>query len=711
MLIYLVLAAQFESFRDPLIILAGSVPPAISGALVFSFLGFTTLNIYSQVGLITLVGLVAKNGILIVQFANHLQETGMDKLHQIIEASGTRLRPILMTTAATVVGPFPLVLATGPGAGARNSIGIMLVSGMIIGSIFTLFVVPSLHMLLARRHVAVPAGEAVRQGSAVPIGATAVALALLLFAPPAQAQSLVPPAQTDTRPALQLTVDAAVRRAIENNPDLAVVRLATQAEGARVSEALGAYAPVFSTALGHSSNVVPPSNFLLGDRGVDTNDTFSSTGVRQRLRRGAGTWNVSWDTARTTTSSPITSFQPSLQSGFQLAFSQPLLKDRKMDPVRQQNIIAARNQSSAELRYNESVVQTTAAVKQAYWTLKATLANVGVQQRSLELADQLVRENRARVDVGLAPPLDLVQAQAETARRRENLILATTAAGDAEDRLRRLIIDPADVSFWRVRLEPTDEAVAAEAPPDVDAIVAGALGKRYDLARARNEVENARTNAEFLDNQKLPDVRLETSYRGNGLGGTQFLRSGGFPGTIVGSRSTGYGDVLGQMFGRSYPTWSLGLTASYTLGRSSEEASFARADIERRQAARRVATLEMQAVETIRQAARQVRSNLERIDAARAGATLAEQRLETETRRFEAGLSTSFLVTQAQRDLLQAQVAVLQATFDYQSSVVSFEALQQAPALGAGDTVGQRNGGVALMPPSAPRGLFRVGGN
>jgi multidrug efflux pump len=149
-LIYLVLAAQFESFRDPFIILAGSVPLAISGALTFSFLGLTTLNIYSQVGLITLVGLIAKNGILIVEFANHLQETGKDKLSAVIEAAGTRLRPILMTTAATVVGHFPLVTASGPGAGARNSIGIMLVSGMIIGTVFTLFVLPSIYVLVAR---------------------------------------------------------------------------------------------------------------------------------------------------------------------------------------------------------------------------------------------------------------------------------------------------------------------------------------------------------------------------------------------------------------------------------------------------------------------------------------------------------------------------------------------------------------------------------
>ena len=164
-LIYLVLAAQFESFRDPFIVLAGSVPLALSGALLFSFLNLTTLNIYSQVGLITLVGLISKNGILIVQFANHLQETGADKLAAIVEAAGTRLRPILMTTAATVVGHFPLVIASGPGAGARNSIGVMLVSGMIIGTAFTLFVVPSIYMVVARKRSPVPAAESVVRGS------------------------------------------------------------------------------------------------------------------------------------------------------------------------------------------------------------------------------------------------------------------------------------------------------------------------------------------------------------------------------------------------------------------------------------------------------------------------------------------------------------------------------------------------------------------
>src|SRR5262249_12594594 len=340
-LIYLVLAAQFESFRDPFIILAGSVPLAVSGALLFSFLGFTTLNIYSQVGLITLVGLVSKNGILIVEFANHLQEAGTKKLDAVIEAASTRLRPILMTTAATVVGHFPLVLATGPGAGARNSIGTMLVSGMIIGTLFTLFVVPSIYMLLARTRTAV-ADEAAdgkaRRDLRVRKLATAsmIALAIVLIPAALSAQQVDKSAAvSDKAETLPLTLEDAVRRAVEHNPDLAVVRLDTEVEAARVGETKGAYVPVFSSTLGRSTNTTPPSNFLLGDRGVDVNDWFSSTGVRQRLKWGGGTWSASWDTARTTTNNPLTSFDPSLESGVQLAFSQPLLRDRTIDTARQ----------------------------------------------------------------------------------------------------------------------------------------------------------------------------------------------------------------------------------------------------------------------------------------------------------------------------------------------------------------------------------------
>lgn len=172
LLIYLVLAAQFGSFRDPFIVLLGSVPLAITGALIFAFVNLTTINIYSQVGLITLVGLVAKNGILIVEFANHLQEQGRSKIAAVKEASLTRLRPILMTSAATVLGHFPLVLVTGAGAEARNSIGIVLVSGMLISTAFTLLWVPSIYVLIAAKKKPIDHGTEHRTGDAARAGAS-----------------------------------------------------------------------------------------------------------------------------------------------------------------------------------------------------------------------------------------------------------------------------------------------------------------------------------------------------------------------------------------------------------------------------------------------------------------------------------------------------------------------------------------------------------
>jgi outer membrane protein len=516
-------------------------------------------------------------------------------------------------------------------------------------------------------------------------------------------------AKSDQSGVLRLTLDEAVRRALDNNPDLAVVRLDTDADAARVAQSRAAFVPMFSTTFGRSSSATPPSNLLLGDQGINVSDLFSSTGFRQRLPWGSGSWSLSWDTARTTTNNPITTFDPSLQSGFEVAFSQPLFKDRAIDTARLQYIVAKRNQHTSDLRFREAVVQTVAAVKEAYWTLKASLANVTVQQRSLELAQELARQNKVRVDAGQNPPLDSVESEAEVAQRRESLIRARTLAADAEDALRRLIIDPADTAFWRVQIDPVEEPTPVGPPQDVDAAVSKAMTERFDVARAEQDLANAKTNVDFFRNQRLPDVRLETSYRGNGLGGTQFLHSGGFPGFVTGTRSLGLGDAVGQIFSNDFPTWSVGLTVSYPLGRSYEAASLAQAQVESRQTEQRIASLRIQAAETVRRAGRQIQSTAERVDAARAAATLAEERLQSEQRRYEVGLSTTFLVTQAQRDLLEAEVNLLQTTLDYESAQVSFEAVQQAPPLGAGDTIRVVGASIVQLPTPEPRGLFRPG--
>src|SRR5262249_5171500 len=246
--------------------------------------------------------------------------------------------------------------------------------------------------------------------------------------------------------------------------------------------------------------------------------------------------------------------------------------------------------------------------------------------------------------------------------------------------------------------------------PDIDAAVVSALDGRSDIGAAEHDVEKARTRVQYLANQRLPDVRLEASYRGSGLGGTQFLRTGGFPGVVTGTRSRGLADAAGQVFTNDYPTWSFGATISYPIGRSYEAASHAHGVIERDQAGHRGTSLPLAAAETIRRAGRRIRSAAERVDAARAGASLAEQRLDSEQRRYAVGLSTTFLVTQAQRDLLEAQVNLLQTSLDYESALVNFEAVQQAPPAGSPDGGAAPASDVVPLPAPAPRGLFRPGG-
>ena len=539
-------------------------------------------------------------------------------------------------------------------------------------------------------------------------------VAFALSATPALARQVpapavaAPGAAQAAGPALALTIDEAVRRAIDHNPDLAVVRLGIDVETSRVSGSRSAFAPVFSSTIGWSSFAVAPESSLLGSTPIETGDWFVSAGFRQRLRAGGGSWSVLWDAARTSTDSPFSSFDPAMQSGLLVAFSQPLFRDRTTDAARHQYVIAQKNLATSTLRFRESVVQTVAAVKHAYWTLKAAAANVTLQQRSLELAEELVRQNRARVEVGQTPPLDLVQAEAEVAQRRESLIDADATARDAEDRLRRWIMDPADTAFWAARLEPVSEPASAASTPDVEAAIAGALGGRYDLARARTDLDTADTQVSFFRNQRLPDLRLEASYRGGGAGGAQLLRSGPFPGQVTGVVNRGFGDVLGQLFSHEYPAWSVGVTASYPIGQSADDASLARVEIERRQAAARLASLQLEIAEGVRRAARQVQSTAERIEAARAGETLADQRLDVERKRFEAGLSTTFLVTQAQRDLLQAQVRRLQATLDHQAALVNFEAVQLASPEGGG-TLALRGPDIVVLSPPQPRGIFRQG--
>jgi outer membrane protein TolC len=505
------------------------------------------------------------------------------------------------------------------------------------------------------------------------------------LATPARAQEPAPP----DRPILELSLDDAVKRTLENNNDIAVERYNPELSEESIRLYRGNYDPLLTSTISQNSRTSPASNAFAGAQTVDSKTTTYNFGAVQELKTG-GNLRVDFTNNRGNTNSVFNTFNPSYNSSLNANLSQPFLRNFKIDANRLQLRVAKKNREISDVQFQQTVTNTVANVKDLYYDLLYAIDNLEAQRKSLSLAQKLLDENQIKVRVGTMAPLDVVAAQSEVASREEGVIVAEALVAEAEDAIKRTIFAQNDSATWALRIVPTDRPTAEPMAVDVESATKRAIEQRTDVVAARKNLENADANVQYASNQKLPDLNLIAAYGSSGIGGTVIEREG-FGGPIIRTIPGGYNDALSNVFGRDFPTWTFGVNFTYPIFNRQAQANSARAKISRDQTVASLRRLEMQVASEVRSAGRAVETNYKRVESTRAARVLAEQRLDAEQKKFAAGMSTNFAVTQAQRDLALASVLELRAVADYRKSLVNFERVQLA------------GGGVAFASSAASR--------
>jgi len=483
----------------------------------------------------------------------------------------------------------------------------------------------------------------------------------------------------------ELRLEEAVSLALEKNLDIQVAKLEPQSTDFLIAGFRNTYRPQLSTTLGLRDQFQLPTSSLNGGTKVNNGTTTYNFGISQNVNRFGGSYTVNWNNSRLETSNTFSTFNPSFQTNLVAAYTQPLLRGFRIDNTRQQLLINLINREISDESAKATVVQTLANVRNAYWDLVFAQSAVDVAQRATQLADKLVEDNQARVEVGTLAPLDIVQAQAEAATRRQNLAAAEATAQTAELALKRYLVSGTDDPLWRQTVRPVDLPSLQAPSLDVEGAVREALSARTDITTSRKNLDSNDVSLRFFRSQSLPALDLNASYGAQGLGGTAIVRTGPLGNQVVSQVIPGgYSDALSLLRGLEYPTWNFSLTMSYPLFGNQAEAQLARARVQRTQATTRLRALEIQIAAEVANAALTVQSNLKRVEAATAARELAQKRLEAEQSKFDVGMTTNFFVVQAQRDLRDAQNTELRALADYRKSLVNYERAQQAPAGGGG---------------------------
>jgi outer membrane protein TolC len=421
---------------------------------------------------------------------------------------------------------------------------------------------------------------------------------------------------------------------------------------------------------------------------IANNTTTYNAGLTQSFKWGGGSLVGTFNNSRVFSTDPTRKVNPIYQPLWSGTFTQPLMRNFSIDNNRQQLVITKLNQDISEIQLQATIINTLSNVRNAYWDYVFAVQSVEVARRSVTLAETLVTDNQTRVEVGTMAPIDVIQAQSQAATQRQNLAVALGTLRTSELVLKRLIVSGTQDPNWSAAIDPVERPDFVPAVIDVTAAVKRALDARTDLAQVRKNLEVNNVTLKFLHNQTLPQVDGVLRYGVTGLGGTQFITSGtGITQTVTGVIPGGYGDALNTIFHNNYPQWTLGVNVTYPIGTSSQEANYARAQLQSNQVEAQLRQIELQIATDVTNAATQVQSNTERVQAAQSAREFAQKQYEAEQSKFEVGMSTNYFVVQSQRDLATAQNNELSAILAYRRSVVEAERLQQTSTTNSNITI------------------------
>ncbi len=489
-------------------------------------------------------------------------------------------------------------------------------------------------------------------------------------------------------PQTDLTLEDAIARALERNLDIAVARLNPQVVDLTLAQALSAYRPTFNTALSTNQSTNPSSTQLDGGESVVSDRLAFNSGLTQAIAWGGGSYTIDFNNNRQSSTNAFSSFNPSYRTTFQASYTQPLLRGFKIDSTRQQIEVTRINRDIADIDLRQTLTNTVSSVQNAYWDLVYATQTLAVQRQALELAETLISDNEARVEIGTMAPIDIVQARSEAAARRQTLAQAEQNLATAELALKQLIVGGTDDEYWAATLNPVDLPELDVQPIDLEAAIRLALDERTDIARSRRQLDINNVNLSAMSNSRLPAVDLVGGYQLQGQGGTRFTRSG-LGGSVLDEIPGGISDAFNQLFDTEFPVWTVQLNVSYPIGQSAADAAYARARIQVQQVQAQLRQLELQIATEVTNAVVQIQGISRRIEASIAARELAEEQLAAEQSKFGAGMSTNFFVVQAQRDLATAQDSELRAILDQQKALVELERVQRTSLSQAGVSIVQ----------------------